>query len=138
MDKTSKILIVVGVVIIVIGLLGAATFVFKGAKHFGGKSEFGMMGRGEGNVGMLKGGEFGNERMAFGRLSGDITAISGSSITIKDSAGDEISIAISDTTSIYNQGKIAKAADLKVNNSVLISGRPNSSGIVQATAIYIR
>jgi len=137
--KKSKTWIIVGAIIILVVLVGVASFAAIGAKHFNKKGEFGIMGQGGcGKEGMMAGRGFGEKRLGFGRLNGQITAISGDNITVKDAAGDEVTVAISDTTSIYNQGKIAKQSDLKVNNSVIVSGRPNSSGIVQATAIFIR
>jgi hypothetical protein len=140
-SKSTKILIVIGAVVIGVGILGVAIFGMANLKHAGNNREFGMQsalgGRG-GMGGQLEGKNFGGQRMGFGRLSGQVIAIDGSNLTIKDSAGDSITVTISDTTSIYNQGKIAKASDISVNNSVVVVGSPNSSGIVPATAIEIR
>ncbi|MGA2666741.1 MAG: hypothetical protein ABSE91_01455 [Patescibacteria group bacterium] len=140
-NQTSGVLIIIIVIIVVLVIgLGVMSLAFFRASRLKVNREFGMFDtmnyRGSGL--MVEGRNFGGGRIGFGRLSGQVTAISGSNLTVKDAAGDSISVVISDTTSVYNQGKIAKASDIKVNNSVIVLGQPNSSGVVPATAILIQ
>lgn len=139
--KKTNVGLVIVLVLIGIVLFGAAGTMAFGFKHFSGFENRGSfkMTAGRGMMGGREGfREFGGEKMLKGRLSGQITTINDNGITLKTSSGDEVQVAILETTSIYNQGKIAKQSDLKVNNSVIVSGRPNSSGLVQAVTIMIQ
>lgn len=137
--KSSKVLLVAGLILVVVIIAGVAAFVGFGARHFA-QNGMGMRSK-EFQGKMMPGRFFGNageNNFGFGRLSGQITNINGDNLTIKNSSGNSVSIVIADTTSIYSGQNIAKESDLKVNNSVTVLGRPNKDGVVQATAIIIR
>jgi hypothetical protein len=137
-QKKSKLWIIIGGVIVLLIIILVLGCLAIGFRHIRGKGELKML-RGSRGMAMMSGKDFGAKMGFMGRgLSGQITAINGDNLTIKSQDGDEVTAVILDTTSIYNQGKVAKQADLKVNNSVIVVGRPNSSGIVQAQAIEIR
>lgn len=70
------------------------------------------------------------------RLLGSISAVGGNNLTVHNSAGDQ-TVVISDTTSIYKSGAIAKQTDLKVGDVITVTGQPNSSGQINATQIVI-
>ena len=70
-------------------------------------------------------------------VNGQVSTVSGSAITVKQDAKD-VSVAVLDTTSIYKAGVIAKLADVAVGDLVIVKGLPNSSGVVQASAIFIQ
>jgi len=92
-------------------------------------------GFGMGRGGMMKSGEGIRER---GNLSGSIKAIDGNNLTVTISSKD-VTVVIADDTSIYNSdGSIASKSDLKVNQSIAIVGRPNSSGQINPNTIIIK
>lgn len=145
-QRTGWIIIVLIIVLLAgVGsfMLGRETTLFRGSKINNGimrnEDERGMMGRSYGDGGMMEGrgmmGGYGRENT---RISGEVTAINGNQITIKDNDSNQYTVNISDTTSYRNNAGIAKASDLKVNNSVLVIGSSNSSGEINATLIEIR
>jgi hypothetical protein len=94
-----------------------------------------MMGGGYARGGMMGGG-FRTERRSG--IEGKITKVDGNNITINNGSSD-IQLAIQDTTSIYNStGGIISKGDLKVDNQIVVAGRPNSSGVVQAVMIQVK
>jgi hypothetical protein len=66
-----------------------------------------------------------------------VTAINGNTLTVRMN-GASVSVAITSTTSFYNEGDIAKLADLQIGDIITISGTPDSSGVIQATSITIQ
>lgn len=130
--------LVVGVIIIICGglLVGALAVhrhpigADKYARSFNDEN-FGNRHLGSGRMMMGAGHRFGQ------RLLGSITAITGNVLTLHNSSADQ-SIVISDSTSIYKNGQIAKQSDLKVGDVISVSGKPNSSGQIQAILIEIQ
>lgn len=82
--------------------------------------------------GMMRGG-----RPGHNGLLGSLTAINGNTLTVKAS-GTEHTVTVASTTSFYKDGQIAKQSDLATGDVLVISGAPDSSGNIQATAIDIR
>lgn len=133
--KNSKTWLVIVLILVAIVLFAGLVFAGFAAKRFAWGGQRGAKHE------MMRGDHFGKDgfgMMGLGRTSGQITSINGNDLVIKTNDSAEVNVAIADTTSIYNQNKIAQQSDLKVNNSVMVFGRPNSSGVVQATAIIIR
>lgn len=71
-------------------------------------------------------------------ISGDVTVISGSDITLKDRNSKEYVVHVADNTSIRNSQGIAKLSDIQVNNNISVRGPSNSDGSVSAQLIIIR
>jgi len=98
--------------------------VVQGSEQFAGR---GMMGRGR----MMRGG--------IGRgVSGSITAVNESTITIKDSTGTSYTVNISSTTSLSTDTAVAKQSDLKVGQNVIVRGATDSNGQITAANIRIQ
>lgn len=137
-SKTWLIVLITLVVVVVLGVVAAGAGL--AAKRFGKGGAEVKMGYGRGGMreGKMGKKDFGQGMFGFGRLSGQISSINSTNLVVKAADGTEVNVAIADTTSVYNQNKIAKASDLQVNNSVMVLGKPNSSGVVQAEAIIIR
>lgn len=71
------------------------------------------------------------------RVLGAVTAVSGSSITLRVSGASQ-TVAVASTTSFYKQGAIAKQSDLQVSDVVVVFGAPDSSGTIQAQSVEIQ
>lgn len=69
--------------------------------------------------------------------SGDVTKISGNTITLNDGEQD-IQVNVSSSTSYIKRGKVAKQSDLVTGNSIMAVGTSDSNGVVTATRIIIR
>lgn len=141
-SKTSSkphrpIFLIVGLIIIGLVILAGVSVTAFGLRHFNN------LGRGFGAPQMMSRNNFGSRGMG-GRdilkksFNGQVTAINGQDITLKTNDNQELAVKVSDTTSYYKGQNIAKAADLQVNNSVVVSGSPDSNGVIQATAIQIK
>ncbi len=92
--------------------------------------------------GMMDSGGFrgGHARMggAHGAgITGSITAINGNAITLHTTPKD-YTVNIQTTTSLYNNGDIAKQSDLKTGDIVTVFGMPDSSGNITANFIRIQ
>lgn len=69
-------------------------------------------------------------------LSGIVTAVSGTSVTIKEAAGTSVTETIPTTTTVTETDTVTPAA-LTLDSCVLAIGAKNSSGTVAATALTI-
>jgi len=129
-------LLIFGLLIILGGIFVAGSFVF----HFGGKDHR--------NTGFVENKGFGGGHMIsmmngfrdgfHHGISGQITAIDGSNITVK-SSGKDYAVVTSDSTSVkLGNGDIGKLSDLQVNNAVTVVGSSNSNGQITATLIAIQ
>ena len=72
-----------------------------------------------------------------GRFAGGVAAISGTTITMRSNGTDQ-SVAIVATTAFYAKGAVAKQSDLQVGDPIVVDGTPDSTGVIQATAVNIR
>jgi len=110
-----------------------ANFSFQWAseyhKNFGGP-QGGFLGS---FIGMDR--EFGNANGSFGQIIKIDEA--SESLTIKDVSNIEKNILIGSQTTIIYQRKNLKLPDLKINDSVVVIGEPNSSGQIQAELIRV-
>ncbi len=72
-------------------------------------------------------------------VSGKVTAINGSSITLSHGAkGTEISVTTSASTKYYRAGQAVAASQLQVGDSIGVAGTVSNKTSVTATAIFIR
>ena len=133
------------VICLIIGLFILGGFFCLG--RMSARHEFG--GRQNVNKGSINidAGRFDNHGMMGGRgirggydrgITGSITAINVNKITVKNSTGTEYTVDIADTTSLSTDTAVAKQADLKVGQNVIVSGSTNSAGEITATNVRIQ
>jgi len=142
MEKNKKSLLIISAVAILI-LVGAGSF-FSGVAY--GKSKVGSFNRagafGQGNMAGANNFQGGNnsvgrtQKNSGGFLSGEITAKSDNSLTVKTANGSSKIILIS------NESKISKAADASVSDlnsgtQILVTGTSNTDGTLTAKTIQI-
>jgi len=68
---------------------------------------------------------------------GQIIKIEGDSLIIKDQANVEKSILITDQTEIIEDNHDIKITDLKIDDKIVIIGRPNESGQIEPRLIRV-
>lgn len=71
----------------------------------------------------VQNGGFGGMRSGFNGqrpTSGEVTAVSSSSITVKDQSGSSKTLAITDTTTVTNNRQAGSISDIKVGDTVAI------------------
>ncbi|MFA7244151.1 MAG: DUF5666 domain-containing protein [Patescibacteria group bacterium] len=96
-----------------------------------------MGGFGDNMMGEYRNGGMRESGMRRGGHEGKITAVNGDNLTMTNGSSDT-SVAILDSTSIYNaDGKIISKGDLKVDDQIIVRGRPNSNGVIQAVVIQV-
>lgn len=127
----------IAVLIILVFVFGLGVFVgtkkadfsFKWAdqyhRNFGGPPK--------GFFGDIAGEQFINSNGIFGQ----ILKIDGQTLTIKGKNNMEISILVTDKTSIVRQRNSIKLSDLKLDDIVVIIGDPNDNGQVEAMLIRV-
>lgn len=86
--------------------------------------------------GMMGGRGLNSNSVQF-QVSGSVSQINGSDITVKGASKD-YSVIVLPNTSIVKANDVAKLLDLKVGDNVVISGPSNSDGTINATVISIR
>lgn len=71
-------------------------------------------------------------------LSGTIISISGDNLIIKDNDGKENTVGVTDKT-IINKAPFdnLKLSDLEIDDRVVVMGRPDESGVVEAILIRV-
>jgi hypothetical protein len=79
------------------------------------------------------GGDF---RNAHG-LAGNIVSITDNKLVVKDNDGKENTVAVTDKTIIKSGRDDIKITDLKTNDKIVIMGKPNSDGMVEADIIRV-
>jgi len=77
--------------------------------------------------------EFANSNGVFGQ----IIKIDNGSLTVKDRDNTEKIVLARDKTSIIYQRKNIKLSDLKIGDSIVVIGEPNSNGQIQAELIRV-
>lgn len=78
----------------------------------------------------------GEKRMGNGQLSGEITSVDSSSITVKSNDGSSKIILISDKTTV-SKASAGQISDLKVGEKVAVFGTPNTDGSVIGSTIQL-
>ena len=69
-------------------------------------------------------------------ISGTVSQISGSSLTVTDTSSNDFTISLTTTTRISMQQTVA-SSDLQVGEAVMITGSANSQGIINASSVSI-
>lgn len=78
----------------------------------------------------------GDFRNAHG-LAGDIVSIADNTIVVKDRDNKENTVAVSDKTIIKSGRDDIKISDLKTDDRIVIIGKPDSSGVINAELVRI-
>ncbi len=86
--------------------------------------------------GMMHNPEGNDFRNAHG-MSGTIISVATDKLIIKDRDGKENTVAVTDKTIIKGQANDLKVSDLKVNDNVVVMGRPSADGTVGADLIRV-
>lgn len=94
-----------------------------------------MPGMPAGSMGFFgeRGGDF---RNAHG-LSGSIVSIADNKIVVKDQDNKENTVAVSDNTIIKSGRDDIKIGDLKTDEKIVVMGKPDSSGVINADLIRV-
>ena len=131
--KTASIIVGVILCALLIFALGISVGMHKGrfSCNFGKNYERNFMGQ-------HKGMEFGNKgfRNAHG-IAGQIISISDNKIVLKNRDNQENTIAVSDKTLIKSKQSDLKITDLKSGDEIVVMGKPDESGVVNADLIRI-
>ena len=131
-----------GAIILIMLLLLGGAFVVGRWSNFGPKRGFSTI-QVERNVSMSGrtgrgfGGMMGSQNQQNFRLSGQVTKIDDTTITVKGTTSD-YTVLTSDNTSYLKARAIAKRSDLKIGDTVVAAGPSNSQGQIVATAINIQ
>jgi hypothetical protein len=98
----------------------------------------GMMGNGGpgGMMGFVRGMEGGDFRNAHG-LSGTVISITDSGLVVKDKDNKENTVAVTSNTIIKDGPNNVKLSDLKQNDQVVVVGKPDNSGVINADLIRV-
>lgn len=75
-----------------------------------------------------------NPNAAF--VTGMVTAVTGTSVTVKQSSGTAIMVTVPTTVTV-NESRKAAASDLAVDDCLLARGQKSTAGVVAATALTI-
>lgn len=138
------------VTLILVLVVGGAAF-FGGVKYqenaslkaeksqytnpFSGRSQFQNMRNGNTKNSTTQTG-VGEKRMGNGQLTGEITSVDSSSITVKSNDGSSKIILISDKTTI-SKASTGQISDLKVGEKVAVFGTPNTDGSVIGSSVQL-
>ncbi len=136
-------LVAVIVIIIIVFVVGMALAIGReGARRdtdfgqrFGNKQAFGLNDR-EFREGMMGSRGMANIDDEI-TVSGQVSVISDGSVTVKTGSKD-VTILVTDQTSYLTADSVAKQSDLKINNSIVATGRSNAAGEITASSISIR
>ncbi len=130
-------LVVVGGVIILLGAFAVGHNMGNRRAFVGGAtSERGvitnnMVGNFAGRMGGMGGRHMGSS------ILGSVTNIGGNTLTVHNSSKD-YTVTVSSTTSFYKLGAVSSQSTLKTGDVIVVSGTPDSSGNITATAISIQ
>jgi len=134
----NKLLIVLAVVVVLVFVFTLGVFVGyeKGrfSKNWGENYCGNIMGPGGRGPGMMN-----FDRPGFNAHSGlgQIIKIDGNNLTVKDQANIEKTILVNDKTAIIRDRQNIVIADLKVNDKIIVIGRPNDQGQIESTLIRV-
>lgn len=70
-------------------------------------------------------------------LSGTIISVAADKLIVKDRDGKENTVTVTDRTIIKNQANDLAIGDLKANDKVVVMGRPDDTGTVEADLIRV-
>jgi hypothetical protein len=96
--------------------------------------------RGDGTPGAFGGPGFGSGAPGTGQsrqtISGTVNQINAGSITVTDTSGNDFTVSLTTTTRISSQQTFS-ASDLRAGEAVMITGRANSQGVINASSVSI-
>ncbi|HEY6407471.1 MAG TPA: DUF5666 domain-containing protein [Ktedonobacteraceae bacterium] len=96
--------------------------------------------RGNGTPGAFGGGGFGSGTPGTDQsrqtISGTLSQINGSSLTVTDTSGNDFTVALTTTTRISTQQTFT-VSDLHTGEAVMITGSANSQGVINARSVSI-
>lgn len=109
-------------ILLVIVVLCALSF-YAGVNYQNGKASKTATGRGQ--FGQFGG--FGGGFRRGSRTIGSVTAISSTSVTVKDQSGASKTFALNSSTQITKNGSSAGASDIQVGDTVIVRASTNSA-----------
>lgn len=132
----NKLLIVLATIVVLVFVFSLGIFVGHEKGRFSrawGENYYGNI-MGPGRPGMM---DF--DRPGFNAHSGlgQIIKIDGNNLVIKDQANVEKTISITDKTAIIRDNQNIKITDLKVDDKIVVIGRPNDQGQIEPTLIRV-
>ena len=132
----NKLLIVLVVAVVLVFVFAAGILVGHEKERFSNRWEKNYYGNimGPGRRGLL---DF--DRRGFNARSGlgQIIKIDGNSLIIKDQANLEKTILITDKTAIIRDRQNIRLSDLKVDDKIVVIGRPNDQGQIEPNLIRV-
>ncbi len=135
----NKLLAVLATIVVLVFVFSLGVFVghekYRFSRTWGEHYYRNIMGpAGPGGFGMM---DFG--RPGFNARSGlgQIIKIDGNSLIIKDQANIEKTILITDKTAIIRDSQNIKITDLKVDDKIVVIGRPNNQGQIEPKLIRV-
>lgn len=93
-------------------------------------------GSGQGNGQQQNNGKSGQNGFQGGMISGEIASQDGQSLTIKMADGSTKIVIVAESTT-YKKSTDASASDLKIGESIMVSGTSNTDGSVTAKTVTI-
>lgn len=131
--------IIIAIITLAAGFAGGVFYQKSKVPSFARNGQFQMAGGNSSNRSGTKSGNGSgapNQRIMSRGISGEITNIDGSSITIKTPDGGSKIVMISDST-VVNQATAVDKTNLKVGLPITISGDQNTDGTVTGKIINI-
>lgn len=132
----NKLLVVLAVTVVLVLIFTLGVFVGHEKGRFSRSWEKNYYGNimGSGRRGMMN-----FDRPGFNAHSGlgQIIKIDGNNLVIKDQANVEKTILVTDKTAIVRDNQNIKITDLKVDDKIVIIGRPNDQGQIEPRLIRI-
>ena len=148
-QNTKKIIIIAaiavgGFLIVLASFVSGVVVGLKKAKfsyHFGENYERNFIGPRPGHPGpdiggFLRGIEGRDFRNAHG-LAGSIISVTDNNLVIKDRDNKENTVAVSDKTIIKSRQDNLQLSDLKIDDQVVIIGKPADNGVINADLIRV-
>lgn len=136
-DHFNKSLIILAAILVLVFVFGAGILVGHEKERFGrdwGENYYRNI-MGSGRRGMM--GDWGGPNFNGHSGLGQIIKIEGNNIVVKSQANVEKTIAVTGQTQIIKDFQNIKIADLKVDDQVVVIGRPNNQGQVEAKLIRV-
>jgi hypothetical protein len=138
-EHFNKLLIVLATLVVLVFVFSFGIFVGHEKGRFSRNWENNYCGNimgpgGRGGFGMMN-----FDRPGFNAHSGlgQIIKIDGNSMIIKDQANIEKTILVTDKTAIIRDNQNIKITDLKIDDKIVVIGRPNDQGQIEPTLIRV-
>ncbi len=132
----NKLLIIIAAVLVLTFVFAAGVFVGQAKERFSNRWEKNYYGNimGPDRRGMM---DF--DRRGFNGHSGlgQIIKIEGGSLVVKDRGNVEKTILVGEQTSLIKGFESLKMSDLKIDDRIIVIGRPNDQGQIEAKLIRV-